>query len=109
MRGLRTQEGKKFENFFEIVQQIAEKHRKVFFLDAGLGKELKTDEYSGENLQGWLIPKEKVNDFEKVFMNFQETEEWDDFFAFFEWEEKDGKIEMFFEEYEDSEIPKILK
>ncbi len=109
MRGLRTQEGSKFEKFFGVVQEIAKKHSKVFFLDAGLGKEIETDEYNGENLQGWLIPKEKADDFEKVFMNFQNTEDWDDFFAFLEWEEKNGKIEMFFEEYEDSEVPKIIK
>ncbi len=35
MRGLKTQEGSKFEAFFSLVQQEAAKSHSVFFLDCG--------------------------------------------------------------------------
>lgn len=108
MRGLRTQENVKFVAFFEIVQNLASKHKKVFFLDAGLGREVVKEEYEGENMQGWLIPMEKANEFEKQFSAFKNGEEWDDFFAILEWEEVNGEIKIFFEEYDDNDIPQIL-
>ena len=108
MQGLRTQESAKFVAFFEIVQNLANRHKKVFFLDAGLGREVAKKEYEGENLQGWLIPMEKADEFEKQFSAFENGEEWDDFYAFLEWEELNGDVKIFFEEYDESDIPKIL-
>ena len=108
MRGLRTQESAKFVAFFEIVQNLASKHRKVFFLDSGLGREVAGAEYEGENMQGWLISMEKADEFEKQFLAFKNGEEWDDFFAFLDWEKVNGDVKIFFEEYDDNDIPKIL-
>ena len=108
MQGLRTQESFKFVAFFSLVQKMAQKHNKVFFLDAGLGRSFSTEKLEGENLQGWLIPKEKADLFERDFLKFKNGEEWDDFFAFLEWEKVDKTIKLFFEEYDDGETPTIL-
>ena len=102
MRGLRTQEGSKFEKFFEIVQKTAEKHGFVFFLDSGDGHDIVTDEFEGENLQGWIIPKEKANEFETQFNKFSNSEEWDDFYGFAVWYEEEGKIKILFRAYDDN-------
>ena len=42
MRGLRTQEGSDFENFFKIVQEEAKSLGGVFFSETGEGREKKT-------------------------------------------------------------------
>ena len=39
MRGLKTQEGKKFERFFNMVQEEAAKQDAVFFLGCGEGRD----------------------------------------------------------------------
>lgn len=108
MQGLRTQESSRFVDFFQTVQNLAKRHNKVFFLDAGLGHSFKTETYEGENLQGWLIPMEKADLFEREFLEFKNGEEWDDFFAFLEWKEAEGDIVVFFEKYDDNETPEIL-
>ena len=101
MQGLRTQENSKFIEFFKIVQKRARETGNVYFLDTGEGHELITDELDCEDLSGWLIPNDKVKDFEKDFEN-RETSEWWDFYAFANWEEKGGKIFIVFEIFDDN-------
>ena len=96
MQGLRTQE---FERFFKVVQDAANDLHGVFFLAAGDGRDLIKDDLEGEDLQGWLIPDEKVKMFESLFSGHQEDEEWDEFFCFAEWAEDNGKIEIKFNTY----------
>ncbi len=45
MKGLRTQEGEKFERFFALVQKRAQQEGKIFFLDSGDGRDIIIDEY----------------------------------------------------------------
>ena len=109
MQGLRTQEGSKFEKFFELVQNTAKKHGFVFFLDAGDGNDIITDELEGENLQGWIVPQEKVNEFEKEFVAFKNTEVWDDYFGFAVWYKEKGEIKILFRSYDDTGKVFVLK
>ena len=64
MVGLRTQENEKFNRFFALIQAEAEKKDSVFFADAGDGNEFATSTMEGEDMMGWLVPKEKVEEFE---------------------------------------------
>jgi hypothetical protein len=86
MRGLRTQETNKFKRFFSIVQDAAQKKNSVFFLDAGDGNDFETDNLEGENLMGWLIPEEKLSDFEKEWNKGDVSDDWSDFYCWAIWE-----------------------
>ena len=93
MLGLRTQETNKFISFFELVQKKAAGEKSVFFLDSGDGNELE-----GENLQGWLIPLSKVEEFEKIWKERKEDDKFIDFFCWVEWFDNRGNIDVRFTE-----------
>ena len=95
IKGLRTQESKKFEAFFSIVQKFAEERNCIFFLEAGDNREFETDLLEGEDLMGWLVPKELQGEFEKEFNKNKVSERWDDFFCFALWENKEKLIIKF--------------
>ena len=78
MRGLKTQEGSKFEAFFAIVQQEAEKTHSVFFLDCGEGREFSYENIEGEDLRGWRVPEEKATQFEQEWLRGEPSDEWED-------------------------------
>ena len=90
MRGLRTQETNKFKKFFSIVQDAAVKKDCVFFLDSGDGRDFETDSLEGEDLMGWLIPKDKADDFEKEWETGDVSDDWSDFFTWAIWEDADN-------------------
>lgn len=96
MQGLRRQEDNEFEAFFKIVQNFAKEKRCVFFLDAGEGNEIQLSGIDGENLSGWLIPIEQVDEFEKVFVQSKHfndiPEKYIDYFCFAKWEINNNKI-----------------
>ena len=69
MRGLRKREDEKFERFFAVVQQAALQRDAVFFADAGEGRDFSNDQMEGENLSGWLIPKQYADEFETLWKN----------------------------------------
>ena len=92
MRGLRTQESNKFIKFFSIVQNAAEKKNSVFFFDTGDGRDFETDYIEGEDLMGWLIPKEKANEFETIWGNGDVPDEWSDYYGFAIWENSNNLI-----------------
>lgn len=86
MLGLRKQESNKFEQFFSIVQDAAEKKGAIFFLDAGDGREFETAALEGEDLMGWLIPKERAPDFLREWTAGDISDDWTDFFQWAIWE-----------------------
>lgn len=87
MRGLRTQEGLKFERFFSLIQSAAAGRGCVFFADAGDGNDFSTQEMDGENLMGWLIPQQEADEFEPFFLNNEDIpERWKEAFCWAEWE-----------------------
>ena len=91
MRGLRTQEGEKFERFFALVQKEALKQGSVFFLDSGEGHDFDNGFMEGENLSGWLIPFGLADEFEKEYLKHNDDlEEWEEYFCWIEWENENN-------------------
>lgn len=96
MRGLKTQEGNKFNAFFTLVQEEAKKKHSVFFLECGEGHELNGDAIEGEDLRGWLIPEEDADRFEAEWMNGEPAEEWENRISWAIWsgDTRNPKIEI---------------
>lgn len=83
MQGLRKQESEKFNNFFELVQHEAAKKGNVFFCDCGQGNVFENNTFECEDLCGWLIPQEKANDFEKLFLKDSDDQHiFDDLYCY---------------------------
>ena len=89
MQGLRKQESNKFEKFFAIVQDAANKIGCVFFLDAADGRDFETDLLEGAELMGWLIPKDKLPEFEKEWAT-DVSDDWSDFYKWAIWENENN-------------------
>lgn len=98
MQGLRTQEDRKFENFFSIVQIAAKEKGCIFFGDSGEGNELIEPDMEGEDLFGWLIPEGQADDFEREFVAFKVSDKWESFQRFAHWKKNDEHIEISFSE-----------
>ena len=82
MKGLRSQESTQFNNFFEKVQNHAVEMDCVFFLDSCEGNDRVVDGMFLADLSGWLVPNEKAEEFEKIWKNFDEDDDWIEFFVF---------------------------
>lgn len=101
VRGLKTQEGDRFERFFSVVQEKASSVGAVFFLFAGEGHELETEEMEIMDLSGWLIPESEAQKFEtewKQSKRQSELEKWVDFFTFAKWSVIEGAVSVTFTE-----------
>lgn len=85
MTGLKTQESSKFCAFFERVQTEALNRGCVFFLDCGEGRDFKTELLDGEDLSGWLIPKQIAKEFEQEWVSDSISDRWSDFIVFEIW------------------------
>lgn len=99
MRGLRTQENAKFNVFFGLVQKTAQKINSIFFMDCGEGRDFETPDMEGEDMSGWLIPKEQANVFEKEFLDNNVSDEWSDFISFAIWEKAGDKVSVKFKQF----------
>lgn len=99
MRGLRKREDSRFERFFEIVQAAAAKKDCIFFLDCGEGHDLETDNLSGEDLSGWLIPINQADQFEEEFQSGSIREVWNEFITFATWRSTSGEIAINFQRF----------
>lgn len=93
------QDTEKFERFFELVQREANKRNSVFFVNAGDGHEADIDTLTCEDLSGWLIPKERADEFEKIWVKENaDTSKWDEeFFCFAVWTANEETVEISFE------------
>jgi len=103
MRGLRKQESEKFEVFFQLVQEAAAKEGAVFFLDAGEGRDIVTDDLEGEDLTGWLVPEAQAEAFEAAWQESSTPEAlqaWEDLFLWAEWELQGKMVRIAFKRYE---------
>lgn len=94
MVGLRTQEDFRFNAFFELVQKEAEKSGCVFFLDNGEGHSEFASDMICTDCSGWLVPKERSEEFRKDFEKFNDQDNWDDFSAWVTWDKQDGNISV---------------
>lgn len=99
MQGLRTQEDKKFNRFWEIVQNTANEQGKMFFLECGEGREFFLDDMEGEDLRGWLIPTENIEEFKKEWEADNVSDKWIDNIFWAEWMNTGGTITVEFNTY----------
>ena len=98
MQGLRTRETEKFHRFFALVQAEAEKCDAVFFADAGDGHEFETNIMEGENMMGWLIPTDRVREFEPIWQASAVDDDWTEFFVWAIWAQDGNQVVIHFEE-----------
>ena len=89
MRGLRTQESSSFEAFFAVVQAAAAARGCVFFFDTGEGRDFESETMEGEDLWGWLVPKERADEFEMLWRKWSIPDEWYAYFHLAVWEGTD--------------------
>lgn len=102
MRGLKTQESGLFNRYFQLIQDKAEKQGSVFFAFAGEGRDFELPDMEGEDLTGWLIPKNKVEVFEPEWSkenSLAALEEWEEYFVWAEWSIHNGRVSISFESY----------
>lgn len=99
MLGLKTQESVKFEAFWNQVQEKANEKECVFFLECGEGREFETDTMEGEDLRGWLIPKEQVEKFQKEWNEDQVSDDWMENIFWAEWTKINEKVLVEFTTY----------
>ena len=95
-RGLLSNEdgtirNEKFAMYFSIVDQAAKDRDCIFFISEADGHEFYEEDMEGDDLWGWLIPRESADEFEKLWAEGKENDEWDDYFLCAEWRrEADG-------------------
>ena len=94
MLELRTEENESFQRFFELVRRAAAEQDALFFVDCGEGRELFTDTLEGEDLSGWLIPKELTTSFLPAFRQGTVGEEWNVFLRLAIWSQSATGIQI---------------
>lgn len=99
MKGLRSQESDKFNSYFSLIQAEAEKQAMVFFADAGDGRDFETETMEGEDMMGWLIPKEKADEFEPMWKASEVDDSWSDYYLWAVWKKNGDGISAQFEVY----------
>lgn len=97
MQGLRTKEDKKFLKYFEQVQKHAKVRKSVFFLDFGECKDIQFKDMIIDELFGWLIPFEKLEDFEVLFYEEKISDDWDKYSCWAIPSIKENKLSIVFE------------
>ena len=89
MKGLRTVDTEKFKKYFSIIQENANKQGCIFFLDTGDGRSFESAEYELEDVWGWLIPQDKVAEFEPRWENWENLTEFEPFYVLAQWDTPD--------------------
>lgn len=90
----------RFLAYFSIVQEAAADLGCAFFLFCGEDHDLITDEIDCQDLTGWLVPSDKVADFEPIWKadNWKDlTAEQVDFMVTAIWSGVPGEISVVFE------------
>lgn len=64
------------------MQAAAEEKDAIFFLDTSEGNEKLFGNMEVSDLSGWLVPNEKVTDFQCVWVNHREDDNWIDYYCF---------------------------
>ena len=104
MIGLRAQSDindTKFVEYFKIVQSFAEKEDSVFFLDCGEARDGTIGDIPVEDLGGWLIPKDKADVFNELFLSWKDDDimkMWDSRYCFAEWSDDKGNVRIGFKD-----------
>ncbi len=98
MKGLKTHESEKFNRYFTLIQEEAAKQGKIFFADAGDGNDFETPAMEGEIMMGWLISKEKAQEFEPLWLTDTVDDSWAENYVWAIWSRTDNNITVRFEE-----------
>lgn len=81
--GLRFIPEERFAEMFDGLQNLVnKKYESVFFLDASkeATKKMKYNVFDGSNkLNGWIIPKDKVEEFDLLFSQNLDISEWNSY------------------------------
>lgn len=96
---IQSKENEKFMAFFKLVQEKAEEQGQLFFVNSGEGNQFETSEFEMEDLSGWLIPEEEVQEFLPKWRernNVDHLLKWQDCFAFAEWKITNTRVEIAF-------------
>ena len=80
-----TVKNEKFAKYFAIVDQKAKERNCIFFIS--------------EDLWGWLIPEDRADEFEKLWAEDKESDDWIDFFLCAEWRKKADGYDVEFVNY----------
>jgi hypothetical protein len=105
MRGLRTNEGAKFEKYFYIVQEEAKKLGGVFFSETGEGRDLDLEDIEVCDLGGWLVPFDQADEFEALYLGRKDkeiwdNERWDNMYIFVDYMFDGNSVSVKFDKYE---------
>lgn len=105
MRGLRTNEGAKFEKYFHIVQEEAKKLGGVFFSETGEGRDLDLEDIEVCDLGGWLVPFDQADEFEALYLGRKDkeiwdNERWDNMYIFVDYMFDGNSVSVKFDKYE---------
>ena len=69
----------------------------MFFLDCEDGNDSTIDGIEVCDLQGWLLPKERADEFESIWKRNEVDDEWVDFFVFTDCKKGKKGLEITFE------------
>lgn len=85
----------KESNFREIIRAEAEKTNRFFFEDVENGREVETESIIAWDMFGWLIPRDRVDEF-MPFWESGHTEDWEDFLVTEKFEISNGQCTVAF-------------
>ena len=71
----------------------------IFFLDSAEGCETYFRDMEIVDLSGWLIPQNRVNEFEKVWQAFEDDDKWVEYYCFAEPRIEGEKVKVEFKYY----------
>ena len=105
MRGLRTNEGAKFEKYFYLIQEEAKKLGGVFFSETGEGRDLDLEDIEVCDLGGQLVPFEQADEFEALYLGRKDkeiwdNERWDSIYIFVDYMFDGNSVSVKFDKYE---------
>ena len=105
MRGLRTNEGAKFEKYFYLIQEEAKKLGGVFFSETGEGRDLDLEDIEVCDLGGWLVPFDQADEFEALYLGRKDkeiwdNERWDNMYIFVDYMFDGNSVSVKFDKYE---------
>ena len=101
VRGIISAE-QEFLNFFKLVQAAANDLDRVFFIGNQECHDLVLDDMYLAEMCGWLVPKDRADEFEEIWKTDKRSlwgSEWSEFFVFEDVEMMpDGTVEIWFDE-----------
>ena len=105
MRGLRTNEGAKFEKYVAIIEEQAKRLGGVYFSETGEGRDLDLEDIEVCDLAGWLVPFDQADEFEVLQLGRKDKEiwdsdRWDDMYIFVDYILDGDNVSVKFDKYE---------